>query len=555
MDIYVLLSVFLGFSALMAFLFKKIGFSHITGYILTGVVLSLIFSERIEASKELLNFFSEVAITLLIFEIGREIGIENIRKIKITPLMILGFEIFFAFVLAILFGILLNLNATEVLILATIASFSSTAIIFKLMEELNFPEEVRRQILTVMVLEDIYAVILLAIIPQFRFEDFGIMEILRYVVFSLFTAFVLIISGITIVNRIFVKIVEPNELGVSIILGSVFLFAIVSKYLGLSPALGAFSAGVALSAHSKNAEIGEYLRPVREIFLILFFVALGTEAGLIEEFNPILLLAPFIVFFRFIAFSSANWFTTGRSLEESLKIGFVASCVGEFGLVITYEATRNGVVGLEFLTLSAFSIILGSIVSSKVSHSSDEYAKKISSLVPSELKVFVDRISVNINRIAEGRTSEVVRDTFFRMIRDVLVLILTILFCSSALYIADHFLPSLSYLLPFIILPLIFFVIFFIGIRTRKYSESLVMAFAEKGGISPIFKGIMTETLFLLLALLSLNLALLLSGRFLSGILSRIYKIEVSPIIFLAILLLFSISIFVIYRRLKRISF
>ncbi|MEM0316336.1 MAG: hypothetical protein QXL61_09610, partial [Archaeoglobaceae archaeon] len=75
MDVYVLLTIILGFAALSSLLFMKMGFSHVAGYLISGVFLSLIFRESIVEYKDILNFFSEIAIALLAFEIGREIGI------------------------------------------------------------------------------------------------------------------------------------------------------------------------------------------------------------------------------------------------------------------------------------------------------------------------------------------------------------------------------------------------------------------------------------------------------------------------------------------------
>ncbi|MEM2727109.1 MAG: cation:proton antiporter [Archaeoglobaceae archaeon] len=553
MDIYLLLSVFLGLSALMAFLFKKMGFSHLAGYIVTGFLLTQMFAENIEANGEVLNFFSEVAITLIVFEIGREIGIEKLRRMNLIPLTILGFEIFFAFFLALLFGTLLKLNFIEILILAIIASFSSTAIIFKIMDELKFPEDTKKQILTVMILEDVYAVILLAILPNLRFGDFEIIEFIRFGTISLLITVILIISGITVVRMLLAKIVEPNELGVAIILGSTFLFAVISKSLGLSPALGAFSAGVALSTHPKNNEIGEYLKPLREIFLILFLVTLGTEAGLIKEFSPILLLAPLIVLARFLAFTSANWFTSGKSLEESIRIGFVASCVGEFGMVIAYEATKIGLVSVEFLTLSAFSLILGAMISSKMSQNAEKYSNKISSIVPIEIKTLVGRISVNVRKIAEGKTSEVVRETFFRILRNVIILIATIILGSLVIYLSDRFLPYLSTLLIPIAFLFILLSIFLVGINTKKYSEDLCNIFIEQSKLNPVLKNVLVGSIFTALVLLSLDLALLVSGSFLIELFNRVYNVEISHLVTLSTIIILFALIVIIYNRLRKL--
>ncbi len=183
MEIYHLVALFLGFSALIVYLFERIGLSRIAGYIIAGIVLSFFLSETLKANIAMLNFFSEVAIILLVFEIGREIGIEKIRKMSLTPLIILGFELLFAFTFASFFGTILKLNPLEVLILAGVTSFSSTAIVFKLVSELGFSDKVRKEILMVMVLEDIYAVLILAILPNLKFGILDPTELLRLVFF------------------------------------------------------------------------------------------------------------------------------------------------------------------------------------------------------------------------------------------------------------------------------------------------------------------------------------------------------------------------------------
>lgn len=554
METFLLLALFLGSSALIAYIFEKIGFSRIAGYILSGIVLSLPFAESLKANSDLLNFFSDVAITLIVFEIGREIGIEKIRKMNLIPLIILGFEIFFAFFLALLFGTILKLNFIEILILAAMVSFSSTAIVFRLLFELGLSDKVRKEILMVTVLEDIYAIFILALLPNLKYGSLEAIELFRLGLFSLIVTAILIVIGSTVVRKVFVKVVKPDESGVAVILSSAFLFAIISKSIGLSPALGAFAAGVALSAHPKNSELSEYLRPLREMFLIVFFVTLGIKAGMINFFSQLFLLAPIIVFFRFLAFTFANWFTTGKSLEESLKIGFVASCVGEFGMVIAYEATRLGLVDVEFLTLSALSVILGALISSKLGKNADRYVAKVSSTVPFEVRAVVDRISVNVCKIFEGKTSEMVRETFFRILRNVLVLVLVIMIGSAFLYASDRLFPTMSVYISIVILSAIILTIIITAINTRTHAEDLCSIFVDKNELGFVFKEVLVSTTFLALVLLSLSLSLLVSGNFFIALVDRIYKVDIAHFVFFSVLALILLVILIGYIKVKRIS-
>jgi len=335
----------------------------------------------------------------------------------------------------------------------------------------------------------------------------------------------------------------------------VFLFALISKFFGLSSALGAFAAGVALSAHPKDLEIGEYLRPLREFFLILFFVVLGIEAGMIDLFSPLLLLAPLVVFLRFLAFTTANWLTTGKSLEDSLKIGFVGSCVGEFGMIVVHEATRLGLVPLDFLALSAVSVILGALISSKLSRKADNYAAKISSIVPIHVKAVVENISVNVCRIVEGRASEIVRETFFKILRNVLILVLTIMLGSASLYISDHLFPRLSIYISIVILSAIILAIILIAINTRTHAEELCLIFVKEDRLGFVLEEVIVSTTFFSLLLLSLGLAILAAGNFLVAIVDRFYNIDIAHFLALAVLSLFLAVILLWYVKIRGLLF
>ncbi|MEM1578975.1 MAG: cation:proton antiporter [Archaeoglobaceae archaeon] len=551
MDIYILLSVILGLSALFAFIFNKIGFSHVAGYLFAGIVLSLTFHERFEENAEILQFFSEVAITLLLFEIGREIGFENIKRINLLPILILSFELFTAFFVAILFGTLLKLVWAEIFIIGVIASFSSTAVIFKLMGELKFESEIKELVLTVMILEDICAIVILAILPQLRFGGIAISEMIRLVIFSLVIAASLTLIGIRLLNKFFIRLIMPNELGIAIAIGSAFLFATISKYFGLSPALGAFSAGLALSTHPRNSELGEYLKPVREIFLILFFVSLGLEAGLIQEINILLLFfIPLIVFGRFFAFTTSTWIASKRSLDESIRIGFLATSVGEFGMVIAYEAVKLQLVGAGFLTLSALAVITGTIISSKLSQKKS-YSEKISSLVPIEVKLFIDQISTNVAKLMESKASEFAKATVFRIMRNVIAIFLTTLLCSLLLYLLSFF-PSIGNFFAAVILATMFAVILAIAIKTKKQADVLCCILVEKRGLNPVVRNIFSGLTFIFLMMMSLNIAMLVSGRLIADLINKMFNIEIGNVImFATLIILFSLTAYVLYLRLK----
>ncbi|MEM4711698.1 MAG: cation:proton antiporter, partial [Archaeoglobaceae archaeon] len=554
MDVYVLLTIILGFAALSSLLFMKMGFSHVAGYLISGVFLSLIFRESIVEYKDILNFFSEIAIALLAFEIGREIGIRSIRNLTFLPIAILIFEILTAFLIAILVGNLFELKAMEIFILAAMGSFSSSAVVFKLLTDLKFDDEVKRVILTVSVLDDIWAIIVLAILPQLAVGHVHFIEIASLLVFSIVVTAALVFLGLTLLNRVFNKLIKPDELGVSLAISSALLFATISKSFGLSPALGAFAAGIALSMHPRNVDLGNYLKPVREVFLILFFVSLGLEAGLLSEIPVILFFIPILILFgRFLAFTASNWVFSKRSLDECVRIGFLATAAGEFGLIVSYEALNLGLIEREFLTLSAITMILGALSSSKFTPKTD-YAEKIASLVPMEIKVFVDSISMSVSRLVESSGGEFMRLLVIRIARNVLVVVVVSLIGSAMLYILDFFTPELRYVNLAIVLAIIFAVILAVSMRTKSYVEDVCSLLVEKRGVNPKIKRVLSGLTFTFIMLTSLNLIILVSGRFFVEVAKEILMIPLgSGFVTFVFFLTFSLSVYFIYTRIRKI--
>lgn len=554
MDIFILLAIVFGFSALVAFLFMKMGFSHIAGYLIAGVLLSFTFQESFRDYENFLKFFSDVAITLLVFEIGREVGIEGIKNARFLPAAILVFEIVIAFLIATLVGNLLEMSAIEIFVLATIGSFSSTAVIFKLLNSSKFEGEIGEIILTVMIIEDIYAIIILAILPQLAVGNVHVLEIIRLLFFSVAITATLVFVALTLLHRIFERVIKADELGVSFAISSAFLFATISKIFGLSPALGAFSAGLALSTHPKNVEIGKYIRPIREIFLILFFVSLGLEAGLSKEIPLTLLPIPFLMIFgRFCAYTTSNWILSKRSLEDCIRIGFLATSVGEFGIIITYEAMNLGLVSREFLSISAIAVILGTLSSSKLT-SNQRYAEKIASLIPLEIKVFVSSISINVTRIIESKGGEFVRLLIVRIFRNTIAVIAVSMIGSISLYVIDLFVSELKYYFSTLILAVVFAVIITVSVKTKSHAEELCRFLVEKRGVDPTMRRFISGLTFAFIMLTSINLVLLVSGRFIIEIVKDSLMIPLSQsFATIAFLFTFSLSVYFIYIQIRKI--
>ncbi len=554
MDIYILIAITLGLSATSALLFRRAGFSEIAGYLAIGIILSFTLSEKFVENKALLSFFTEIAITLLIFEVGREIGIKDIRRLSFLPAVILFSELVASFAIAVFVGTILKLKIYEIFALAIIGSFSSTPVIYKILEKLKVEEDVKKLLFTLVILEDIFASLILILIPNLKLDSFSFLNIIQFLFLSASFAILLLLLGFFLIKAF--RNLKPDELGIAIAISIAFLFSALSRSFMFSPALGAFIAGLAFSSHPNNKEIGEKIKPIREFFLILFFTSLGLEAGLYLSFSPLVIIMPLLVVTtRFLSITFSTWVFSKRSLQDSIQIGLIGTSVGEFSLVILHEATNLGIVGKDFLLISAACVIFGTIVSSKLSFKS-EYAAKLSSIVPIKIKLFVDNLSVNVLRVIEGKESEFVRQITSIIFRNVVIVVIVSIFGSASIYFFKSILPQLKYPLSMITLATIVAITFLIAKRTKAHAENLCCLLVEKRGLNPVLKKILSTTIFFFIMLTSINLILIVSGEFILHLVEEVFSLTFGHrFLALITILVFLLSSYFIYLQIRRFPF
>lgn len=527
-DSYLLLTLLFTLATLLAWISKRLGLSYVTGYIVAGVVLSYLMPTIGGEFAPLLNISSDIAIALLAFEVGREVGLENIKRISAVPIVIGLGEILASFTVATIVGLALRFSWSDIIVLALISSFCSTAITYKLMEERGFIGDMRRLIFTVAAVEDIIAVLALTLLPQISRGYVDFFKAIESIASSVIVAVMLIVVGVTIVRQVFAKIVKPDEFGLAASISLSFAYALISRRAGLSPALGAFAAGLALSAHPQADEISERMRPVREVFLIIFFITMGFNVNIsampASQLALAFVLGLLVLLTRLISFSSSTWIASGHGLEEAIKMGFFATTIGEFSLIVAYEATKLGMVSQPMLMISAVSTIFAAIISSILTKKPEHYAGRLSSLVPTFIKLFIDNASKYLNNALEGRVSKAVRELFMRVLKEGALMALTAFTASSTLYVVDSTLEyPYNFATSMIIVAVAIVVILKIARRLYIHADALCFKFVCKSDIlNPSVRRLLTSLIFISLMSLTILVALLTSSQYIASLINRI---------------------------------
>lgn len=366
LEIALILSIAAIISALMR-LFKQ---PLIIGYILTGLIVGPQVFDVIKSPKTL-QVFSEFGITLLLFMVGLNLRPTVIREVgRVASITGLG-QVIFTSSIGYLICLALGFGAMASLYIAIALTFSSTIIILKLLSDKGDLQKLYGKIsVGFLLVQDIVATIILILISSFSLGS-NVQEIaISLLIRGAFIAITLFLIIKFVFPRLTAFFAKSQEL--------LFLFSIawgmgiaaLFSALGFSIEIGALIAGVCLALFPYAYEIDAKMRPLRDFFLVLFFILLGTQmtidtigqialpAILLSAFvligNPILLM----IVMKFLGFNKRVSFYAGLTVAQISEFSIILVGVGEKNGHITPEITSLvTLIGLITIAISSYMII------------------------------------------------------------------------------------------------------------------------------------------------------------------------------------------------------
>lgn len=352
------------------FIARTIKFPPVLGYIASGIIFGII-GKNIFQSYESLVALSEIGISLLLFTLGFEISLDKLKKInkKIFLIGIAQTLLITAFLIPVFF--LFNLELKVSILFAILVSFSSTAVVVKILEEkglLNdFPGN---NVFILLLIQDLFIIPVIFLLPII-FGEIGISgtSIIDFIISAIKPIGIFI--GLLIASRFllsrFINVLFRYPSGELTILATIFTAA-TAIYLfssvGLPQTIAAFLAGVLISEQGKNLAPLTELRPFRDLFLVLFFVLTGMLLNFeffVSNFFFILALLAVIIVVKFMVIYVSLRFSR-FSPTSSVFICSHLTNIGEFTVVIGQIAFLSG-----FLTTQDYNLILSFFVLSLVS--------------------------------------------------------------------------------------------------------------------------------------------------------------------------------------------
>ncbi|MBN2881298.1 cation:proton antiporter [Candidatus Woesearchaeota archaeon] len=358
----VIILIALGVSIIMRILKQPL----IIGYIITGIIVNLLGVVHFES---VLDIFSQIGIAFLLFIVGLHLNPKIIQELGFVSLItglgqilltaVGGFLICYVFGFSIVFSIYA----------AIAVAFSSTIIVMKFLSDKNELDTVSGRIMTgVLLVQDLVAVMVMMIMPSIT-GDSQVSELLLGPVIKGAGLIALIfIIGYFVFPKLEKMIAKSQEFLFLFSISWCFAVGALFEYIGFSVEIGALLAGVSLSMLPSHYEISARIKPLRDFFLILFFVVLGTKIDFssINNIGLMIVLSVFVLFFKplfitlitgILGYTKRNCFLSGISLGQISEFSMIIFALGyKLGHLQIHDISLISSVALITMTFSSYMI-------------------------------------------------------------------------------------------------------------------------------------------------------------------------------------------------------
>lgn len=346
--IYILCLIFSG-AALLATLSLSLKQSLIIAYIALGLFIGP-YGLSLISDPVLIQNISNVGIIFLLFLLGLNLHPQDLVRMANETMLITGVSSAVLWGVGFAFGYFSGYEFIESLLIGASLIFSSTIIGLKLIPTtVLHHQRTGEVIISVLLLQDIIAIILLLVIKGMSVDgvDFYILG-QSIIAFPLLIVFAYLIEKFILV-RLIMKFDRIQEYIFLLAIGWCLGIAQLAEHIGLSYEIGAFVAGVSIARSPIALFIAEHLKPLRDFFLIIFFVALGANFNvsvLSQIWIPALGLTLIAIIIKPLLFRHLLRFShesSGRSIEIGMRLGQMS----EFSLLLAVIATEMALIRLE----------------------------------------------------------------------------------------------------------------------------------------------------------------------------------------------------------------
>ncbi|MBR0694210.1 cation:proton antiporter [Bradyrhizobium lablabi] len=350
----------------------------ILAYLIAGFLIGP-FGMGLVKSQESISVISELGLIFMLFMIGLEIDLKKIVRAGKVILFAGAGQLLGGCLLGILFfaaiGLSIGGGRFDALYLCVACALSSTVIIVKVLYEKRELDTLPGRItLGVLVLQDIFAILFLAVQPSLDNLQIGVV-VLSIARVAALVATALVLSRY-VLPRLFHQIARRPELVLLGALAWCFLIGEIAEKLHLSREMGSLVAGVSLSTFPYALDVTAKVTTLRDFFITLFFVALGMTIPIPgpSVIGLALVIAAFTVVSRAVT-TFTPLYLMKQGLRASLLPAVNLAQISEFSLVVIQTGVAANHISMETANAASFAFVVLAVLSTFVMSRSDQVVR------------------------------------------------------------------------------------------------------------------------------------------------------------------------------------
>lgn len=342
------------------------------GYIFAGVLLGPSGLSLVE-NREMINLLAQLGVIMLLFFIGMELSLRSFKTIWKIALLSTAAQIGLSVGGVYLVGLWLNWPLEYAILFGFCVALSSTAVAVKILEDVGELRTATGRIAVgILIAQDLAVAPMMVIVANLAASDGGgmthmILEVSLSI--GILLAIILFLTRRSKVNLPFHKVVSPSsELKPLAGLAFCFGFATLAGLIGLSPAFGAFLAGLIVGNSAQRQEVHENAGPIQTVLMMVFFLSIGLLIDLpfvIDHIGELLLLLAVVTTFKLVL-NVGVLRLQGQTWQTSISVALVIGQMGEFTFVLAAVGLSTSVIGNEIhktvVALTVMTLILSPIM-------------------------------------------------------------------------------------------------------------------------------------------------------------------------------------------------
>jgi len=337
------------------------------GQLIAGMIIGP-YGFKLVMSLTTIEGMAEIGIVLLLFIIGLELDPAELMAMKARVLVFSSTEITISFISGLLAGFLLGWSVRESILLAWVIGISSTALVAKILYERGAAtDSSARMMMSALIIEDIIAIIILSLLPGLATGGSVVWsEMGAWIIRGVMLIALIFVLGVYVAPRVIDRIsqldLDLDEAGFLLSISLGFGMAVLSSVLGFSAATGAFLMGLAI--RGKRARfVHDKARPIRDLFLVIFFVSMGMLVDPSQFLNVgvVLPVVGLALIGKYFGSYLGAILSAKREGASDIAVGMTPR--GEFSFIIAREAFFTGAARALIYPIAGTVVIVTTLVS------------------------------------------------------------------------------------------------------------------------------------------------------------------------------------------------